>query len=448
MKRALSIAGSDSSGGAGIQADIKTFSALGLYCSTVITVLTAQNTETITKILVTPPDFFKDQLHSTLDDIKPDVIKIGVLYEKTIIDILYSIISSFKIPIVLDPILISGTKIKLLKDDNFEDFVKKIIPLSLVITPNIYEAERLSGIKISSEEDQIESAHKIMNLGAKNVIIKGGSMKEDKSKVLDILLENNNNITKIFNQRIKMVDTHGTGCNFSSALASFLGKEYSIKDSFTLTNNYIKNGLYNVDKIGKGIGVTNPLHKIYENSVKYEILNELNIHIRLLEDSKNFYKLIPETSTNFVYCLENPKTWIDVAGVLGRLTKLRNKIRSPNIVEFGASIHVANAIIVANQYNKLHRAAINIKNSCRIIDICKRNFVCSSYSRKDEDLENKSIEGQSIKWGIKHALDKMPNAEIISHQGDQGKEPMIIILGENPHEIVKKIEIILLELND
>ncbi len=287
-----------------------------------------------------------------------------------------------------------------------------------------------------------------MELGAKNVIIKGGSILEDKSKVIDILLEKDNSITKIFNQRVKMVDTHGTGCNFSSALASFLGKEYSMKDSFILTNEYIKNGLYNVDKIGKGIGVTNPLHKIYENSAKYEILNELNIHIKVLEDLKDFYNLIPETSTNFVYCLECPKNWMDVAGILGRLTTLGNKIRAPNIVEFGASIHVANAIIIANQYNKLHRAAINIKNTNRIMDVCKRNFTCSSYSRKDENPENKSVEGQSIKWGIKHALNKSTNAEVVSHQGDQGKEPMIIVFGKNPYEIVKKIKIILSELKD
>ncbi|HXT85004.1 MAG TPA: bifunctional hydroxymethylpyrimidine kinase/phosphomethylpyrimidine kinase [Verrucomicrobiae bacterium] len=448
MKRALSIAGSDSSGGAGIQADIKTFSALGLYCSTVITVLTAQNTETISKIFVTPSEFFRDQLQSTLDDIIPDVIKIGVLYEKTIIDIVYNIVSSIKIPVILDPILISGTRIKLLKDDDFDEFTTKIVPLSLVITPNIYESERLSGLKISSEKDQIEAAYKIMELGAKNVIIKGGSILDDKSKVMDILLEKDNSITKILNERVKVIDTHGTGCNFSAALASFLGKEYSMKDSFILTNEYIKNGLYDVDKIGNGIGVTNPLHKIYENSTKYEILNELNIQIRVLEELKDFYNLIPETSTNFVYCLEGPKNYVDVAGILGRITTLGNKIRAPNIVEFGASIHVANALIIANQYNKLHRSAINIKNTDRLLDICKRKFNCSSYSRKDEDPENKLIEGQSIKWGIKHALDKSPNAEVVSHQGDQGKEPMIIVFGRNPNEIVKKINIILSELKD
>ena len=173
MKKALTIAGSDSSGGAGIQADIKTFSALGLYCTTVITVLTAQNTTTVLDIFTTPSKFFKNQLVSTIDDIKPDIIKIGVLYDKSIIEIVNEILSPLKIPIVLDPVLFSGTGVKLLKDSSYESFKKKIIPLSHIITPNLSEAEILSENKISSEHELVESAYKIINLGTKNVIIKG-----------------------------------------------------------------------------------------------------------------------------------------------------------------------------------------------------------------------------------------------------------------------------------
>ena len=448
LKKALTIAGSDSSGGAGIQADIKTFSALGLYCTTVITVLTAQNTKTVSDIFITPSNFFKNQLLTTIEDIKPDIIKIGVLYSNSFIDIVHEVLYPLKIPVVLDPVLFSGTGVKLLKDKSYNNFKKKIIPISLIITPNLLEAEILSGNKISSEKELIESAYKILNLGAKNVVIKGGHNTKENTKIFDILVEKeSNNITKVYNDKLKIAETHGTGCNFSSSLASFIGKGYDIKESFFLANAYVKEGLLNIIEIGKGVGVTNPLYNLYENSTKYKILSSLNDNIKILEEIKDFYLLIPETKTNFVYSLENPKSIIEVAGVLGRITSMGSRIRSPNVVEFGASNHVSNAVIAANQINHSIRSAINIKNDKKILDICKTNFVCSSYSRDEEQTENKNKEGRSISWGIKLAMEKILDAEIVFHDGDYGKESMIIIFGKDPREIIDKIKTIIIKLN-
>ncbi len=446
--KALTIAGSDSSGGAGIQADIKTFSALGIYATTVITVLTAQNTKTVSDVFVTPPEFFKNQLLTTLEDIKPDIIKIGVLYDDSIIGIVYDILNPLKIPIVLDPVLVSGTGIKLLMDSSIDDFKKKIIPLSFVITPNLVEAETLIGDKISSEKEIIDAAYKIMNLGSNNVVIKGGHDPNQKQKVLDILVEKeNNNITKLYNDRLKIAETHGTGCNFSSSLASFLAKDYGIKESFFLANDYVKEGLMNVIKIGDGIGVTNPLVNLYANSAMYKVFTSLYKGVKVLEELKDFYLLIPETKTNFVYSLENPKNMFDVAGVVGRITNIGTKVRSPNIVEFGASSHVSNTVISAYPYNHLIRSAINIKNSKKILGICKTNFVCSEYSRSEEKPKNKDREGFTISWGIKNAMEKSTKAEVVFHHGDHGKEPMIIIFGKNPFEIIDKVKIIISKLN-
>jgi hydroxymethylpyrimidine kinase/phosphomethylpyrimidine kinase len=448
LKKALTIAGSDSSGGAGIQADIKTFSALGLYCTTVITVLTAQNTTTVLDVFTTPSKFFKNQLVSTIDDITPDIIKIGVLYDESIIEIVNEILSPLKIPVVLDPVLISGTGVKLLKDSSYESFKKKIIPLSHIITPNLLEAEILSENKISSEHELVESAYKIINLGTKNVIIKGISDNKKQDKIFDILIEKEGNkVTKVYNKKLQIAETHGTGCNFSSALASFISKGYNINESFFLANTYVKEGLMNIIKIGKGVGVTNPLYNLYENSSKYKILSSLNNSIKILEQIKDFFLLIPETKTNFVYSLENPKSLIDVAGVLGRITNIGSRIRIPNVVEFGASSHMANAVIAANQSNHSIRSAINIKNNNEILNICKTNFICSFYSRAEERNENKKKEGLSISWGVKNAMQKIKNAEIVFHNGDYGKEPMIVIFGKDPFEIIEKIKTIILKLN-
>jgi hydroxymethylpyrimidine kinase / phosphomethylpyrimidine kinase / thiamine-phosphate diphosphorylase len=251
----------------------------------------------------------------------------------------------------------------------------------------------------------------------------------------------------VYNKKLQIAETHGTGCNFSSALASFISKGYGINESFFLANTYVKEGLRNIIKIGKGVGVTNPLYNVYENSSKYNILSSLNNNIKILEQIKDFFLLIPETKTNFVYSLENPKSLIDVAGVLGRITNIGSRIRIPNVVEFGASGHMANAVIAANQSNHSIRSAINIKNNNEILNICKTNFICSFYSRVEERNENKEKEGLSISWGVKNAMQKIKNAEIVFHNGDYGKEPMIVIFGKDPFEIIEKIKTIIFKLN-
>ncbi|HZH39164.1 MAG TPA: thiamine-phosphate synthase family protein, partial [Bacillales bacterium] len=161
----------------------------------------------------------------------------------------------------------------------------------------------------------------------------------------------------------------------------------------------------------------------------------------------DFYLLIPETKTNFVYSLENPKSIQDVAGIVGRITNFGNKIRSPNVVEFGASSHVSSAVISAHKLNRLFRSAINIKNDKKILDVCKANFVCSWYSRDEEKLENKDKEGFTVSWGVKNAMEKLNNAEVVFHHGDYGKEAMILIFGKDPHEIIDKIKVIISKLN-
>ncbi len=448
MIKGLTIAGSDSSGGAGIQSDIKTFASLGVFATTIITALTAQNTKTVTEILAVQPKFFENQLVTTLEDIKPDVIKIGVLYDSSIIDIVYNVLKATDTPIIVDPILVSGTGVKLIKDQAFKIFKKKIIPLSLIITPNQAEAQALSEIKITYEKELIESAFKIINLGTKNVIIKGFYDPIKNDRILDILIKKEGQeIIKIYNKRLDITEIHGTGCNFSASLAAFISKGYNIDEAFFHANSYVKESLHNTIRIGSGNLVINPLYKVYEMSEKFKIKESLQMALDSLYEIKKFYLLIPETKSNFVFSLEKPQTSLDVAGILGRITTIGNRVRFPNIIKFGASTHVSSAIIEANKFNHSFRSAINIKNNKEILDICKSNFICSFYSRSDEPKEIKNIEGNTIKWGINEVFKKQLKAEVVYHDGDIGKEPMIIIFGKDPIEIIGKINIIISKMN-
>ena len=449
MKKAITIAGSDSSAGAGIQADLKTFSALGIYAATVITTLTAQNTKTISDILVVPSKFFKNQLETTLDDIRPDVIKIGVLYDNRIIDIVKKVLENFEGPVILDPVLYSGTGVKLLEENSFVSFKRNIIPLSTVITPNLKEAELLSQINIISYRDITKVAEKIKDLGAENVIIKGGHDKNKGKEIADYFYgRSKDDILKILNPRLPLDETHGTGCNFSSALTSYMAMGFGPKDAFTLANSYVYKALKNAIKVGDGVLVANPFHQVFSNSEKYETMIDLQNSVEQLEQFKNFSKLIPETKTNFVFSIPNPSDLFDVAGIVGRITNYQNHIRAPNVIRFGASSHVANALLTAKRFNPKFRAAINIRYTIDIIRICKNLFECAFYDRQLEPTSKKKIEGASIKWGINEAFRANPNADVVYHHGDVGKEPMILIFAETPLKILEKILSIMKNFNN
>ncbi|MEO9363809.1 MAG: bifunctional hydroxymethylpyrimidine kinase/phosphomethylpyrimidine kinase, partial [Nitrososphaera sp.] len=184
---ALSIAGSDSGAGAGIQADLKTFSALGVYGCTAVTALTAQNTKKVSEIHEVPVRMVEAQIKSVMADLHPAAIKIGMVYSEEVIGTVAKSLKSAKAPIVLDPILAAGTGAKLLKSDALDPFVSRLLPLATLVTPNRMEAEKLSGVRIRSEGDGVEAARRLKALGAKNVIVKGGHF--GKETVTDLLLD-------------------------------------------------------------------------------------------------------------------------------------------------------------------------------------------------------------------------------------------------------------------
>ena len=256
----LIIAGSDSSGGAGIQADIKTVTALGSYAMTALTAVTIQNTTGVKKIVPINFKEISNQIEFTSRDIRPDVIKIGMLHSASVIK---SVIRSLEIikvkKIILDPVMVAkgGTKlidnkaIKLLKDE----LIKKVS----LITPNIPEAEILSGTKIKTKEDMIFAASKLLQLGAKNVFIKGGHL--DSKTVQDIFL-NKKEIKIIINRKITTNNTHGTGCTLSSAIATFFSCGKSLKKSCELATKYVNNSIRSNLNYGKGHGPINHLSSI------------------------------------------------------------------------------------------------------------------------------------------------------------------------------------------
>ncbi len=254
MKTALTIAGSDSCGGAGIQADIKTMTANGVYAMSAVTALTAQNTTGVEDIMEVTEDFLVKQLDCIFTDIYPDAIKIGMLSSGGLIRVIAAKLIEYKAKnIVLDPVMVATSGAKLISDDAIGTLKKELLPLATVITPNIPEAEVLSGMRIKNSADMISAAHKIYSENGCAVLIKGGHSINDAND----LLVSESGETWFYGERINNSNTHGTGCTLSSAIASNLAKEYSLEDSVRRAKKYVSGALGAMLDLGKGSGPMN-----------------------------------------------------------------------------------------------------------------------------------------------------------------------------------------------
>ena len=258
--KVLIIAGSDSSGGAAIQADIKTVTTLGSYAMTAITAITAQNTTGVKSIVSVNPKEISNQIEFTSKDIKPDAVKIGMLHSEQVIKAVISSLKKIKVnKIVLDPVMVAKGGTKLIDSKAIKKIKEKLIKKILLITPNIPEAEILTGTKINNVEDMVYSANKLVGLGAKNVLIKGGHL--NNKMIYDVFV--NKKEIKIFkSKKYSTKNTHGTGCTLSSAITTYLSCGKLLKKSCELGIKYVNQAIGSNLNYGKGQGPINHLNSI------------------------------------------------------------------------------------------------------------------------------------------------------------------------------------------
>lgn len=254
MRTALTIAGSDSSGGAGIQADIKTMISNGVYAMSAITALTAQNTTGVTGIMEVTPEFLEDQMDNIFTDIYPNAVKIGMVSSDALINKIADKLEEYKAGnIVVDPVMVATSGAKLICDEAVDALKKRLLPIATVLTPNIPEAEVLSGMEIHTEEDMIKAAEKIGTEYHCAVLCKGGHQLNDAND----LLWRDGEYKWFYGERIDNPNTHGTGCTLSSAIASNLAKGYDLDTSVERAKKYISGALAAMLDLGKGSGPMN-----------------------------------------------------------------------------------------------------------------------------------------------------------------------------------------------
>ncbi|UCF86799.1 MAG: bifunctional hydroxymethylpyrimidine kinase/phosphomethylpyrimidine kinase [Nitrospiraceae bacterium] len=253
MKTALTIGGSDPTGGAGIQVDVKTFQSLGVYGLSIPAALTAQNTRGVTDVYSIPPEFLTKQLDNLLTDIRPDALKTGMLWNEEIISIISEIIRKYSLRnIVVDPVTVSSTGVPLLREGTADILKTHLFPLAKVVTPNIYETLLFTGINIQNEADMKLAASRLKEFGPETVIITGGHFQH---KATDMLFDGND---FLFFQREKLEgEYHGTGCVFSSAVAASLALGYGVKEAAVNANEFVWKKIKNALTLGKGMKILN-----------------------------------------------------------------------------------------------------------------------------------------------------------------------------------------------
>ncbi len=254
MRTALSIAGSDSSGGAGIQADLKTMTMNGVFAMSAVTALTAQNTVGVTDIMEVTPAFLAKQLEAVFEDIRPDAVKIGMVSSSELITVIADKLNYYKAEnIVVDPVMVATSGSKLMQNEALATLKDKLLPIATLVTPNIPEAEILSGIDIHTKEDMLTAAEKISKCYGIAVLLKGGHSINDAN---DLLYENGK-YQWFEGKRINNPNTHGTGCTLSSAISSNLAKGYDLSTSVYRSKEYISGALSAMLDLGKGSGPMN-----------------------------------------------------------------------------------------------------------------------------------------------------------------------------------------------
>jgi hydroxymethylpyrimidine/phosphomethylpyrimidine kinase len=437
MKSALTIAASDPSGGAGIQADLRAFSYAGVHGCSVITCVTAQNTNEVYQINAVPMSAVEAQLDAVLEDIKISACKTGMLYSPRIIELVAKKCGDFNFPLVVDPVMKATVGGDLHESGFLEALTKEIIPKCTLVTPNIPEAEAITGQEIKDIADMKSVCKMIHDLGCDYVLLKGGHLREDMAT--DILFDGMEYHLYLSSYHPK--NLHGTGCTHSALICGFLARGKTMKEAASEAKIHIANLIESSYSIGGGVGVLGMVPSPNFSPLEFEIIDELKPVLLELVDVLPI-SFMPEVGINIGFATPNAKTQDEVCALEGRLVRVGERIGYLGGFKFGASKHIARIILTAMKFDTQCRSAMNVKYSPEILKVCSSlNFTRGTYDREEEPEQTTTME-----WGTEQAIKKLGKVpDIIYDTGGVGKEPMIRIVGKNPKDVLEKLKKIITE---
>ena len=437
MNTVLTIAGSDPCGGAGVTVDLKTFSAYSVYGYSVISAIVAQNTQGVNVLTPIGLDFLKAQVDAVFSDTKPSAIKTGVLGTEDSIKVISSILKIKRVKnLVVDPVIRSSNGKTLLTVKGVEELKHSLLPLALLVTPNILEAEILSGIKIKTNTDKKRAAKKILEFGVKAVLIKGGH----ETKNADDLLFDGREFHNFPSPKLTKKNIHGTGCVFSAAITAGLSKNLGVFSAVEKAKKFIMESISKAITPGNGLPILEPLCILHTEAEKHRLMQEALLFIKTIKENK-IGRLIPEVQSNLALAIENANKLTDVIGIPGRIVRSGEDANTVSAPMFGGSRHVADIVLTVMTYDPAKRAVMNIRYSDQILKICKKlKYKTASFDRANEPRKVKALEGSSLEWGTDKAIRDFGSVpDIIFDLGGFGKEEMIRVIAENSKDLLQKI---------
>ncbi len=434
---ALTIAGSDPSGGAGIQADLKTFSALGVFGQSVITAITIQNTLGVKGAFDIPVDTVEQQLSALLEDKKPLAVKTGMLANEVSVECVARQLKRGKIKkLVVDPVIRSSSGKTLLSKRGIQALKETLLPLAQMVTPNIKEAEILADMRITKPADRLKAARIILKTGVKSVLITGGHLKGNPE---DFFYDGGSPV-KLDAERLTREDLHGTGCVLSAAITANLALGKSLESAVADAKEFIGKAILGGVRSGTGQGSVEPLAELRQDRERWNIFQRVSQAMEVLKDAKIGH-LIPEVQSKLGVGLEDARTHQDVIGFPGRIVKYGENIVTLSPPQFAGSRHVANIVLTAMSHDPSKRAVMNIKYTPELMNVCRRlKFKTATFNRADEPSKVRQKEGSSLEWGTDHAIRQCGFVpDIIYDIGGMGKEEMIRVLSEDVESLTDKI---------
>ncbi|MGZ4852946.1 MAG: bifunctional hydroxymethylpyrimidine kinase/phosphomethylpyrimidine kinase [Halobacteriota archaeon] len=425
----MTIAGSDSGGGAGVQADARTFAALGVYGTSVITAITAQNTLGVLDVYALPVEAVNAQMNAVLSDIDIRSVKTGMLATVEIAEAVVDILSRHEVPIVVDPVMAAEAGGTLVIGE-LKDVLARLLPEAEVATPNIQEAEAISGVTIHSLDDMKHAAYEIYGLGPKSVVVTGGHLTGT-----DVLYDGD---FELLRGKLIKGGTHGAGCTFSAAVAAFLAEGHSVSQSALMAKAFVTDAIKNSERVGAGSGAVNQVAATLDRAERYVTLLDVEAGLRTIKTIN--LNLIPEVGSNLAMAISRAKKLADVAAVRGRITKVGEAITPVGCVAFGASRHMARIILAALQYDPNMKSAMSVRCSDEVIDVCRElNLVTESF-----DIADAPGGVRPIEWAAAHIIERSTAngagvPDVIYDRGGVGKEPMARILGHSAQQVAETV---------
>lgn len=432
MLVAMTVAGSDSVGGAGVEADLKAFASQGVHGAVALTAVTAQNTQRVAGIFPLTPRQVIAQIDAVLEDVHVSAVKTGMLYSSSVTAAVARRLRGEGIPLVVDPVMVAGVGDSLKRGDLVEAMVKQLIPQTTILTPNIPEAESLLGHPISDEEQARQACRELSKMGCEAVMLKGGHLEGPTAR--DFVYHSGKFLVLDY-PRVN-IRGHGGGCVLSSYLAANLAKGMGVWEAVVTAKGEVHRAVVGNYPVGKGVPVVNPLGSTVMDAQRYRVSTRLLNAARTLVDMLP-RSWVPEVGTNFAFALPGATNLEDICALEGRIIGLRDRAVLTSGVGFGTSHHVASVVLAAMRHDGSMRSALNLRFSeDHLQAVEKAGLTLGSFDRRDEP------EGatRTMEWGTEHAIEALGSVpDAVYDRGGAGKEPMIRLLARTPEEALSKL---------